>query len=157
MVMANLPARSDRGGSPPARWDPFRELEEMRERMDRLFSDVLGGSGLQVPAVWSPPVDLEETEDAWVVEADLPGVKKGDVTVEVRDGELAIHGEVKERERTGILRRRTRRTGEFDYRVTLPGDVDDEHIDAHLTEGILTVRVPKPTRAQPRRIEVKGG
>jgi HSP20 family protein len=66
--------------------------------------------------VWAPPVDLEETDDVWVVEADLPGVRKGDVTVEVRDGELAIHGEVRERERTGILRRRTRRTGAFDYR-----------------------------------------
>jgi HSP20 family protein len=156
--MANLPTtRSDRGASLPARWDPFREIEEVRERMDRLFSDVLGGQGLPASAVWSPPVDLEESDDAWLVEADLPGVKKGDVTVEVRDGELAIRGEVKERERTGILRRRTRRTGEFDYRVTLPGEVDADHIDAQLNDGVLTVRIPKPARAQPRRIEVKGG
>jgi HSP20 family protein len=155
--MANLPSRPDRGPSVPARWDPFRELDEVRERMDRLFSDVLGGAGLPAPPVWSPPVDLEETDDAWVVEADLPGVKKGDVTVEVRDNELAIHGDVKERERTGILRRRTRRTGEFDYRVTLPGDLDEEHIDAQLNDGVLTVRIPKPARSQPRRIEVKGG
>ena len=155
--MANLPARSNRGASLPARWDPFRELEDVRERMDRLFSDVLSGTGPQASVVWSPPVDLEETDDAWLVEADLPGVKKGDLTVEVRDNELAIHGEVKERERTGILRRRTRRTGEFDYRVTLPGEVDADNVDAQLDEGVLTVRIPKPARAQPRRIEVKGG
>jgi HSP20 family protein len=154
--MANLAARSDRGASLPARWDPFRELEEVRERMDRLFTEALGGPGSPGTVVWSPPVDLEETDDAWVVEADLPGVKKGDLTVEVRDGELAIHGEVKERERTGVLRRRTRRTGEFDYRVMLPGDVDDEHIAAELNDGVLSVRIPKPARAQSRRIEVKG-
>jgi HSP20 family protein len=154
--MANLATRPERGASLPARWDPFRELEEMRDRMDRLFTDVLGSSGSQGPVVWAPPVDLEEADDAWVVEADLPGVKKGDVTVELRDGELAIHGEVKERERTGVLRRRTRRTGEFDYRVMLPGDVDDEHIAAELNDGVLNVRIPKPQRAQPRRIEVKG-
>ena len=155
--MANLTTRSNERSSLPARWDPVRELEEVRERMDRLFSDVLGGSGLQAPAVWAPPVDLEESDDAWVVEADLPGVKKGDVTVEVRDNELAIHGEVKERERTGILRRRTRRTGHFDYRVSLPGDVDADNVDAELDDGVLTVRIPKPARAQARRIEVKGG
>jgi HSP20 family protein len=155
--MASLPARPDRPASRPAPWDPFRELEELREQIDRLLADVGTRPGLQATAVWSPPVDLEETDDAWVVEADLPGVKKRDVTVEVRDSELAIHGEVKERERTGILRRRMRRTGQFDYRVTLPGDVDDEHIEAELHDGVLTVRIPKPARAQPRRIEVRGG
>ena len=121
--MANVVPRFDRRAL-PARWDPFRELEEVRERLDR----------------------------AWLVEADPPGVKKGDVTAEVRDNELAIHGEVKERERSGILRRRTRRAGEFDSRVTLPGEVD-----AQLNDGVLSVRIARPARAQPRRIEVKGG
>ncbi len=155
--MADVPARRERRDVLPARWDPLRELEDMRERMDRLFADALGGTPLGGGGVWSPPVDLEETDDAWLVEADLPGVKKGDVSVEVRDNELAIQGEVKERERTGILRRRTRRTGLFDYRVSLPGEVDADNIDAQLNEGVLTVRIPKPARAQPRRIEIKGG
>jgi len=68
-----------------------------------------------------------------------------------------VHGEIKERERVGILRRRTRRTGQFDYRVRLPGDVDEEGIEASLEGGVLTVRVPKSERARRRRIEVKGG
>ena len=152
--MAQLPARRYERGV--ARWEPLRELEEMRERMDRLFDDLLR-TGPSPAGPWSPLVDVEEGDDAWVVEAELPGVKRGDVTVELRDAELSIRGEVKEKERTGILRRRTRRTGEFDYRVTLPGEVDADNIDASLKEGVLTVRIPKPARAQPRRIEVKSG
>lgn len=152
--MANLPARRQSGGV--ARREPWRELEDMRERMDTLFDDLLGGGPLEARGRWSPPVDLEESDDAWVVEAELPGVKKGDVNIEVRANELSITGELKERERTGILRRRTRRTGEFDYRVSLPGELDADNIDAHLDDGVLTVRVPKPARAKPRRIEVKG-
>lgn len=154
--MADLPTRRERRDPVSIRWGPLRELEDVRERMDRLFEEVVGGASPAGATVWSPPVDMEETDDAWIVEADLPGVKKGDVDVEVRDNELAIQGEVKERERTGILRRRTRRTGQFDYRVALPGEVDADNVDAQLHEGVLTVRVPKPTGAQPRRIEIKG-
>lgn len=153
--MPNLPAGRHSGGL--ARREPWREFEDMRERMETLFDDLLGGGPLETGGRWSPPVDLEETDDAWVVEADLPGVKKGDVTVEVRDNELSITGELKERERAGILRRRTRRTGQFDYRVRLPGELGTDDVDARLDEGVLTVRIPKPTRAQPRRIEIKGG
>ncbi len=154
--MAELPARRSRRDALPVRFDALRELEDMRERMDRLFEEVVGGTSLAGEA-WTPPVDLEETDDAWLVQADIPGVKKGDVSVEVADNELAIHGEVKERERTGLLRRRTRRTGQFDYRVSLPGEVDADNVDAQLDEGVLTVRIPKPARAQRRRIEITGG
>jgi len=154
--MADLPVRRERGDVLPARWDPFQEFEDVRQRMDRLFGEFLGGTTFGNGGVWSPPVDLEETDDAWVVEADLPGVKKDDVTVEVRDHELAIHGEVKERERAGMLRRHTRRTGQFDYRLTLPSDVDADKIDASLDDGVLSLRIAKSERAQPRRIEIKG-
>ena len=82
-------------------------------------------------------------------------MKPEDVNVEVRGSELAISGEIKEREREGILRRRTRKTGEFDYHITLPGDADAEHIDAELRDGVLTVRIPKPEQERPRRIDVK--
>ncbi len=154
--MAELPGRRSRRDALPVRFDALRELEDMRERMDRLFEEVVGGTSLAGEA-WTPPVDLEETDDAWLVQADVPGVKKGDVSVEVADNELAIHGEVKERERVGILRRRTRRTGQFDYRVRLPGDVDDQGIEANVDGGVLTVRVPKSERARRHRIEITGG
>ena len=84
--------------------------------MQGVWSDTRAGNG----APWVPPVDVEETEDAWIVEAELPGVDKKDVDVQVRDSELTITGEIKERERKGILRRRTRRVGEFEFRVALP-------------------------------------
>ena len=141
----------------PASWSPMTELEEMHERIGRLLSGALEDFGGAGAALWSPLVDIEETDDAWVVEADLPGVKRGDVTVDFQDSELAISGEVKEKERRGILRRRTRRTGRFDYRVTLPGEFDPDAVEAELDSGVLTVRLPKPERAQRRRVEVKGG
>lgn len=153
--MPELPARRSGHDALPARSDALRELADMREQLDRLFEEMLGGTSAAGP--WTPPVDLEEADDAWLVHADLPGVKKGDVSVEVFDSELAIHGEVKERERRGFLRRRTRRTGQFDYRVSLAGEVDADNVDAQLEEGVLTVRIPKPAHSQRRRIEIKGG
>jgi len=150
--MASLPTR--RRGNDVQRWDPLRDLADVREQMDRLFGDALTRP-VDDP-VWAPPVDVEEQEDAWVIEADLPGVKRDDVTVELHEGELAIHGEVKEKERAGILRRRTRRTGQFDYRVALPGELDADAVEATMSDGVLRVRLPKPARSMPRRIQVRG-
>ena len=150
-----LPER--RSASPPERWDPFRELEELHSRIGQLMESGWPASAGGPGGLWSPLVDIEETDDAWLVEAELPGVKQEDIEVEVSDSELAISGELKERERKGILRRRTRRTGHFDYRVTLPGEADAERIEASLKEGVLSVRVPKLERARRRRIEIKSG
>jgi HSP20 family protein len=111
--------------------------------------------GMTNGGAWLPQADIEETDDAWIVEAELPGVDRKDVNVELREGELVITGEIKEKERKGVVRRRTRRTGQFEYRVTLPGQTDPEKIEASLHEGVLTVRVPKAEQAKPRRIEVK--
>ena len=146
--------RRDTAPQPTSRWDPFRELEGLQDQLAQLMQQGADGNG-GVPFV--PLVDIEETEDAWIVEAELPGVKPEDVNVEVRGSELAISGEIKERRREGILRRRTRKTGEFDYHITLPGDADAEHIEADLRDGVLTVRIPKPEQARPRRIDVKTG
>jgi HSP20 family protein len=136
-------------------WDPFRELEQMYQRMGRLLDPSLG----EWPAAgaWVPPADVEETDDGWTVEAELPGVKKEDVNVQVQDRELLIEGEFKERERKGTLRRSGRRTGRFEYRVVLPGDLDPGRVEATLADGVLTVRVPKSPQAQPKKVEVKVG
>jgi HSP20 family protein len=139
------------------RWDPFHELDELHSRMEQLMQGVWSDARLGDGASWVPPVDVEETEDAWIVEAELPGVDKKDVDVQLRDSQLTIAGEIKERERKGILRRRTRRRGRFEYRVTLPGEAEADGIDATMHDGVLTVRVPKPERTKPRRIEVKEG
>ena len=152
-----VPARRSQTVSPQPlrRWEPFREFEQLQEQMDRLMQSVLTPAGSGNGGAWIPQADIEETEDAWIIEAEVPGVDRRDVNVELRDSELIISGEIKEKERKGILRRQTRRTGQFEYRVTLPGPSDQEHIEASLHDGVLTVRVPKTETAKPRRIEVK--
>ena len=134
-----------------ATWDPFRELAELSERMNRLWETGFGTTALDR---WAPLADVEETEDAWSVEIDLPGVAREDIDIQLNDRELTVSGEVKEKERAGILRRRTRRVGQFHYSVTLPGDVDPDNVTASLSEGVLTVRVPKAQQAKPRRIAI---
>jgi HSP20 family protein len=136
------------------RWDPFREFEQLQDEMGRLL-EAVSSPGYSNGGAWIPQADIEETEDAWIVEAELPGVNRKDVNVELREGELVISGEVKERERKGVVRRRARRTGQFEYRVAIPGQTDPEHIEASLHEGVLSVRVPKAEQAKPHRIEVK--
>ncbi len=103
---------------------------------------------------FTPLADLEETDDAYLVEIELPGVKRDDVSVEVAGRRLSVSGERKERQRVGILRRRTRTVGRFHYEVVLPGDVEEEGVTASMEEGVLTVRVPKPASERPRRIPV---
>jgi HSP20 family protein len=157
--MSQLLPERRRGGA-PERWEPFQEFEQVTERMRRMLEETFGGFGrwpslLQETAGWSPLVDIEEHDDAYVVEAELPGVRREDVDIELVGNELAITGEVKEKERAGVVRRRTRRTGRFAYRVTLPEPVDAEHIEASLAEGVLTVRVPKSERAQRKKIAIK--
>ncbi|KWX05120.1 Hsp20/alpha crystallin family protein [Carbonactinospora thermoautotrophica] len=138
-----------------ALWDPFREFADLHQRMGQLMQSVLGAfDGAISAAPWSPLADVEETDDAYLVQIDLPGVRRDDVTVEVIGNELTVHGEVKERERTGVVRHRARRYGQFDYRLTLPADVDADHVSAELADGVLTVRVPKTEEAKPRRIEI---
>jgi HSP20 family protein len=153
--MAFAVRRRDTAPQPTSRWDPLRELEGLQDQLAQLMQQGAADGNGGLPFV--PPVDIEEAGDAWIVEAELPGVKPEDVDVELRGSELAISGEIKEREREGILRRRTRKTGEFDYHITLPGDADAENIDARLEDGVLTVRIPKPDQQRPRRIDVKSG
>lgn len=87
----------------------------------------------------------------------MPGVKREDVNIELRANEVRITGEMKEKERTGVLRRQTRRVGQFEYIVSLPGDIDPDKVEAALHDGVLTVRLGKAAASQPRHIEVKEG
>ena len=152
-----VPARRTATSSPHQveRWDPLREFEQLQEEMGRLVQSVWSPAGVGNGGAWTPFADVEETEDAWTIEVELPGVDRKNVNVEMRNSELVISGDVTQKERKGVLRRRARRTGHFEYHVTLPGESDEEHIDAKLHDGILTVRVPKTEHAKPRRIEVK--
>jgi HSP20 family protein len=153
-----LPDR--RSTSAPERWNPFDELEQVTERMRRMLDQTFGGrsewpSLVQGAAGWSPLVDVEERDDAYVLEAELPGVKQEDVDIELIGNELSISGELAEKERSGVVRRRARKTGRFEYRVTLPEQVDAARVDATLADGVLTVRVPKSARAERKKIAIK--
>lgn len=128
--------------------------ERMRRLAEQMFTQLGSPALLAEAAAWTPLVDIEEEDDAYVLEVEVPGVKTDDVNIELIGNELMISGEIKERERKGIMRRRTRRVGRFDYRVMLPSQVDASKIDAKLTEGVLTVRVPKMTQGR-KRIQVK--
>jgi HSP20 family protein len=146
---------------PSRRGDPVAEFEQLQDQMGQIintfFRDpLLGAAGQQTP-VWVPAADLEETDDAYILELDVPGVSKEDVNIELRDNEVRITGEIKQKERTGMLRRQTRRVGQFEYIVTLPGDIDSDKVEAALHDGVLTVRLAKAAASQPRQIEVKEG
>ena len=127
----------------------------MGQIINSFMRDPLGVLGTQQPAVWVPPADIEETDDSYVLELDLPGVNRDDINIELRDNEVRITGEVKEKERSGVLRRRTRRVGQFEFLLTLPGDIDPEKVEASLHDGVLTVRLGKAAASRPRQIDVK--
>lgn len=130
----------------------------LHQRMSRLMTTALGGGALPAAAPgWTPTADITETDDAYLVELDLPGVRRRDLTVEVTGAELRVDGELVEKEKAGWLRHRTRRVGRFAYRATLPRDIDTGHVSADLAGGVLTVRAPKTAAARRRRITVNAG
>lgn len=133
-------------------WDPFDDLQELRQQ----FSQALQGlSPLGAPAgAFIPLADIEETDDAFMVELDLPGVDKGDVDVELSGRRLVVSGERKEKERKGVMRRRTRRVGEFRAEIIFPVDVDNEGVEASLDSGTLTIRAPKSVGQRRRQISI---
>jgi HSP20 family protein len=134
-------------------YSPFAEFDELWDRMvNRFFAQPMGWPDWSHD--WAPAVDVEETADAWIFEVELPGAKRDDVQVEVSDTELVISGKIDEREREGVVRRRARRSGSFEYCTSLPAGIDADHVDAKFDNGLLTVRVPRPERARTRRIEI---
>jgi HSP20 family protein len=133
-------------------WRPLRGFEDIYSEFDRLVQSVVGGVGGD--GAWLPAADVSETDAAYVVEIELPGVHREDVDVELDGNELVVTGEVKERKREGLLRRRTRRIGNFEYRVTLPGDLRADDVEASLAHGVLTVHVPKAQTTKSSKINV---
>jgi HSP20 family protein len=137
------------------RWDPFADFEDVYHQMTRWMDEVSGQFDRSFGA-WAPLADVTETEDAFEVEIDVPGAKRDDISIDLTGSELVVTGELKEKERVGLLRHRTRRTGRFGYRLALPDGVDADRVEASLDEGVLTIRVPKREEARPRRIEITG-
>ena len=157
--MAQLPAR--RSGRDVTTVDPFREFEDIYDRMGQMVNAAFmrGPYWHVVDVPWTPLADISETDDAYVIEAELPGVTKDNVNVEVNDREVVISGEIPQQVEggeKGRRRRRARRTGKFELRSILPGDINPDAVSANLADGVLTVRVPKAEAAKPRRVEITG-
>jgi HSP20 family protein len=156
--MAQLPARQSARNATMI--DPSREFEDIYDRMGQLitmaFGDLPAGQVLNAP--WRPLANISETDDGYQFEVELPGVNKDQLNVELNDRELVITGEVAEpKQEDGRRRRRsTRRTGRFEFRASLPGDINPEGVSATLSDGVLTVKIPKSEAAKPRRVEVTG-
>jgi len=129
------------------RWDPLRDLLALQERIDRLTE--AGDTG------WTPPVDLYETVDRYVLTAELPGLTREDLEIRFLDGQLQVQGQrPSPRVPCEQYHRVERGHGPFLRRFALPAAVDADRINADLKDGVLTITIPKAPSAVPRRIDV---
>jgi HSP20 family protein len=130
-----------------ARWDPLRDLLALQERFERLTD--AGQTG------WTPPVDLYETADRFVLAAELPGLAREDIDIQFHDGTLILQGQRKEAPVPCEQYHRVERGhGAFARRFALPSAVAADRITADFRDGVLTIVIPKSPAANPRRIEV---
>ncbi len=143
------------------RWEPFRDLVTLRDRMDRLFGEVAGrgagGDGELTAGLWNPPVDVYETSDSIVLKADLPDVKENEVDISVEGNTLTIKGERKREKEVQEKNfyRCERSYGTFMRSFTLPPTVDAEKIGATFSQGVLQLTLPKKEESKPKQIKVK--
>ena len=143
------------------KWDPFRDLLALQERMNRLFEDAIArfrysGEGGEADA-WSPSVDILETEGEIILAAELPGLTKGDIDVQVVENELTIQGErtlARELQEENY-HRIERNYGRFRRHFTLPVSVRKEQISATYEQGILRVVLPKADASRPVNLRVQ--
>ncbi len=149
------------------RWEPVRELNTIQNEMNRLFNTFFdspssAGAGRDNgPTLrrWVPAMDLVETEDAFVLRADLPGLSEQDVNIELEDNVLTVSGERKaeHEERKEGYYRVERASGNFSRSLTLPEGVDPEAVTANFDRGVLEVRIPKPEQRKPRKVAISVG
>lgn len=144
-------------------WNPFRELDEVQNRLAGFFGGSFprvgngnGNGGLKL-ADWAPAVDITEDDKEYLVKADLPEMKKEEIKVNVEEGVLSISGERKteKEEKEKKVHRIERSYGTFTRSFTLPEDADGAKITAEFKEGVLNVHLPKNPVAKPKATEVK--
>ena len=143
------------------RWNPVSEFDDLMNRYNRLFglsrgSEEREGKDLFSRSDWAPAVDIKETDQAFTVEAELPGMSKDDVKVTVHDGVLTIKGERRQEEETEDkkMHRIERFYGSFMRRFTLPENVDENSVKANFKDGLLTLTINKAEPKEPKAIEV---
>jgi HSP20 family protein len=145
-----------------ARWTSTGNLASFQHEMNRMFNDFFrGGNGEEAGSglgAWTPPVDTYETDDALVIQVDLPGVSIDDVSVDVHQNTLILRGQRKPD--TGVPQDRYHRVertyGTFQRSFVLPTTVDQEKVQATFKDGVLELHLPKSAAAKPRRIAIHG-
>jgi HSP20 family protein len=143
-----------------ARWTPMRNLMTFQDDMNRLFNQFFpGGTGEEAgwgARTWAPPVDIYETDEALILKAELPGVSKDDVHVEIHQNTLILRGQRKPEAEVKEDRshRVERAYGTFQRSFVLPTLVDQEHVQATYKDGVLELRLPKSEAAKPKRVAI---
>ncbi len=142
-------------------WNPLREMENMLERYTHATGRDIGTGDADAElgfAKWAPTVDIEESDDSYLIRADVPGVDKKDIDVRLDHGVLSITGEkqVKKETGKGTKRHRTERyCGSFARRFTLPNTIKANKVDATYKDGVLSLMIPKAEESKPKAIEIK--
>jgi HSP20 family protein len=141
------------------RWDPFRDLGMLQDRMNRLFDDAGRGWRSDEPAAttsWSPSVDIFETEGEIVVKAELPGTDRKDITLHLENNVLTLRGERRFEKETKEenYHRIERAYGNFSRSFSIPATVDEETIRADYKDGVLKIVLPKKEQAKPKQIKI---
>jgi HSP20 family protein len=145
------------------RWEPVRELNTIQNEMNRLFNTFFDApapaNGPALSRRWIPAMDLVESDDDFVLRADLPGLSEDDVNIELEDNVLTISGERKaeHEERKEGYYRVERASGSFSRSLTLPEGIDPEKVQANFDRGVLEVRIPKPEQRKPRKVSISAG
>jgi HSP20 family protein len=140
-----------------SRWDPFHDFPKVQEQLNRYLGDAfLRRANDSSLTTWAPEVDIHETEDALVLEADLPGMEEKDLDVRVENNTLTVRGERKFEKKVSEENylRVERAYGSFSRSFALPHTIDPEAIKADYRNGVLTIRVPKREEAKPRQVKV---
>ena len=142
-----------------AKWDPFHEVDELLERYTKPGDwPFRGGRNLMSrTSDWAPRVDISETDQKFIVRAEVPGVDRKDIKINIEDHVLSIRGESKQEkeEEKEQFQRVERFYGSFCRSFSLPDNVDEEKIEADFKNGLLTLAIPKTESSKPKAIEVK--
>jgi HSP20 family protein len=141
------------------RWDPFRDLMTLREKMNRLFEETFITRGEEkelVSGSWTPSVDIFETENTLVLSAEVPGIEENDIEIKIENNTLTLHGERKFEKETKEenFHRIERAYGSFHRSFTLPNYIDQDKIKAEHENGVLKITMPKKKEMKPRKVKV---